>query len=403
LLGLLLATCVFAASVTCWFLINGSGVPGDTGEVVAPGTALLHGEPKCAYPPQLHSSVPPLYPLFEAGAMAITGIGRTGVPPGWETNPRCGPARPVPGHRSTAIWPILAIGLLMWPALLLGFHLVIRASRRGHTRWEILGACLLAAMPQLTGPLVEFFHPEDLLAMALILASVAAAIRSRWLAAGILIGLACGAKQYAALAAVPLVVSAPSGGRLRSLVAGVATLGSVAIVLRLLMGGGLVTAWGGGNATPASRGTAVDLLGLHGAGLTLVARVAPLVVAGLVAWWARGRLGSRTCEPVPLLALVTTGLALRLVFEVNLYGYYLMAACVGLITLDVAAGRLRSETIGWVILSAALYPPDVESIAALRPLVPWPWPVPLAVAVSGVVVAALPLVHRLRRPQQSAP
>ena len=55
-----------------------------------------------------------------------------------------------------------------------------------------------------------------------------------------------------------------------------------------------------------------------------------------------------------MVALVTASLALRLVFEVSLYGYYLMAACVGLIVLDIVLGRLRFPTIAWIVTASLL-------------------------------------------------
>ena len=125
------------------------------------------------------------------------------------------------GHRCPTVgvgirWPnpVLSCGRSAssgWPLLLAGYVLVIRASGWGRRRLEVVGACLLACAPAVAGTLVDYFHPEDLFAMGLLLGAVAAHLRRRWVVAGILIGLACCAKQYAVLAAVPSWSSRPAG------------------------------------------------------------------------------------------------------------------------------------------------------------------------------------------------
>ena len=53
---------------------------------------------------------------------------------------------------------------------------------------------------------------------------------------------------------------------------------------------------------------------------------------------------------MPLISLVATSLALRLVFEQNIFGYYFMALCVTLVLLDVISGRIRGELVAWLAL-----------------------------------------------------
>jgi hypothetical protein len=98
-------------------------------------------------------------------------------------------------------------------------------------------------------------------------------------------------------------------------------------------------------------------LNLHGVPLFFVARAAPIVAACFVAWWCAHRLGLAVLEPVPLLSLIGTCLAIRLVFEVNLFGYYFMAAGVTLIMLDIAMGRIRGQTIAWLGLTTIAFNP----------------------------------------------
>ena len=59
------------------------------------------------------------------------------------------------------------------------------------------------------------------------------------------------------------------------------------------------------------------------------------------------RLGPRSLEPVPLLSLVAVSLALRLVFEANLFTYYFMALAVTLALLEVTQGSIRRTVAAW--------------------------------------------------------
>jgi hypothetical protein len=55
-------------------------------------------------------------------------------------------------------------------------------------------------------------------------------------------------------------------------------------------------------------------------------------------------------EPIPLIALIATSLCLRLIFEVNLWGYYFMAMTVLLIILEIINGRIRVSLLVWIVL-----------------------------------------------------
>jgi hypothetical protein len=197
-------------------------------ESIIPTAAIVHGTPRCAYPASVLSSVPPLYPLITAGVMEVTGVGMDDVPAFLFAGAHCSPAATQSLRTQSSEQSFLLIGLLGWLALLGGFVALMRASGRGRSRWEILGACLIACTPGVADALIEYFHPENLLAMGFILAALAAATRNRWFAAGLLIGLACCAKQYALLAAVPLLVAVPRLDRWRFLLPAV----GVAVVIR---------------------------------------------------------------------------------------------------------------------------------------------------------------------------
>ncbi len=385
-LGWLVATGLFVAGVSLWYSPN---VP-DAFESVVPTAAVVDGSLQCAYPSYSASSVPPLYPVIAAGVMEVTRLGTSDAASLLYHEARCNPnhSRSIGRHHSSTD-PVLLIGLLGWPVLLGGFVALLGAAGRSRRRWEVLGACLIACTPAVVDTLVEYFHPEDLFAMGLVFAAVAAAVRSRWLASGVCIGFACCTKQYPLLALVPLLVAVPRGQRRRFVQAVASVVALVAVPTAIVLGRGALEAWAGFHATPFGNFTVVSHLHLHGVALAAASRALPLWLAVMIALWAQSRLGAALVRAEPLLALVATCLALRLVFEVNLFGYYFMATAVALLALDVVMRRLRLATIGWIAVSTAFFPPTFERLVYTGEQ-HWVLTQPI-LALAGLALAAVPL------------
>ena len=59
-------------------------------------------------------------------------------------------------------------------------------------------------------------------------------------------------------------------------------------------------------------------------------------------------MGGGALQPVPLIALVSVSLGLRLVFEENLITYYFMALMVALVLLEVTSGSVRRTVVAWL-------------------------------------------------------
>ena len=217
----------------------------------------------------------------------------------------------------------------------------------------------------------EYFHPEDLMAIGLAFAGLACARRGQWIWAGILLGLAITSQQFALLVAAPLLMVAPRSERIRYATAVVGSAAVVIVGMLVVTSGRVIDVLTGTTATPPSGGTFLYLADLHGFSLLFVSRVLPIVLAMALAWWSARRLGAAALDPVPLISLIATSLCLRLVFEVNIFGYYFMAVAASLIVLNVIRGRiismpdgvarpgyvrLRSASLG--ISSMDVYDPD---------------------------------------------
>jgi hypothetical protein len=332
---------------------------GDMVSTESGALTVAHGEPHCAFPADAHVEAP-LYPLLAAGVLAVVRPGRSvPFPDGRAMAGNCDDSATAVRlwmARSHSVQDVAHVGLIAWFPLLAGFVSVVRAAGRGRRRAEVVGVMVLAVLPPVLATLHSFFHPEDLVAMGLILGSLAAGLRSRWLVAGVAVGLAVTAQPFALLAAVPLVVVAPSRLRLRVGLGGVIGVAVVAVPVALLTYHGLSNAFfSAGTYLPTSQ-TLIGLLHLPSSALGAVSRGGPVIGAALLAGWARHRLGDGVLRPDRLVAVVGTALGLRLITEVLFWGYYLAAVAVMLLVLDTVTGRLRVVTVAFFVLCGAFFP-----------------------------------------------
>ena len=112
-------------------------------------------------------------------------------------------------HSSYAIFPTIGLGYASWFVLLAGVITLLRVSGRGRSGWEIFGVVAVAFTPVVWMPLLDDYHPQDLVALGLILAAIACIGHGRWFLAGLLLGLAVTSQQFTLLVLAPLFVVAP--------------------------------------------------------------------------------------------------------------------------------------------------------------------------------------------------
>ena len=259
---------------------------------------------------------------------------------------------------SYALFATLGLGYAGWFVLLAGVIAVLRASGRGRTGWESFGVVLVALVPIVWAPLLNYFHPQDLVALGLALAGVACVERRHWVWAGVFVGLAITSQQFVLLVLAPLVVIAPGRDRWRLLISSGAVAALVSLPVLVATSGRAIHAVVIGTGDSLSfGGTVLWELRLHGPVLVSLSRMLPILVAIALAWWALRRLGPRVLEPIPLISLVATSLSLRLVFEEGLFGYKFMALAVMLVILAVVQGRVRGRLIAWLALVTLAFDP----------------------------------------------
>jgi hypothetical protein len=372
--------CVFSwlgATAIFFTIADALGGPaeGDVAESVYSTWAFQHGHFACAYPPgSFHASeltnpfalVAPVYPLLSGLIAAIFRIGHAvAFPTSSQLGRNCATTFAPIYHwsvKSGAINQTIRLSFIAWPVLLIGVVMFLRASGRGRSGWEAVAVLVVACSPPVLMPIVDYFHPQDILAVALILIALALTRNRRWFWGGVLIGLAFTTQQFAFLVAAPLLVITPSAERRKLLTGalGVAALIDLPILL-LTSGRAFKTIVMGSNRTTShyrsTGGTVLWEANPRGILLFVVSRLLPIIAAMLLARFAARRLGPRVLDPVPLISLMATAIVLRLVFEINLLNYYFMATTVMLIMLDVTVGRIRGYTIAWIALVTLAFNP----------------------------------------------
>jgi len=382
----------------------GGVTTGDASDSINTTWAFAHGAPSCGYAPGNQFGLPytgPFYPLLSGGLAALLRIGNSArFPTRAQLGPHCSTAIMAMYHwsvRSHALLPTVQLGYVTWLLLMGGVVALLRASGRGRCGWEPVALVVIAIAPPVYMCLHEYFHPQDLAAMGLILAGIACVRRGWWVWAGFLIGLAFTAQQFALLAFAPLLVVAPRDRRTRFV--GAAAISVVAIVgpLTALVSTKAISVALIGSGDSSVANTLLGLLHPQPRLVLVLSRFVPIVLAAVTARWASKRLGSAVLEPAPLTALVATALSFRLIFEVNLWGYYFMAVAVLLVILDVISGRIRVLLLIWFALVVIAFFPTSDPTAVFRTATPlwlplWTWQlllVPIAVAL-----AASPLTTR---------
>jgi hypothetical protein len=237
--------------------------------------------------------------------------------------------------------------------------------------------------------------------MGLILLGVSCAQHNKWTWAGVLMGLAFTSQQFALLAAVLLFVLVPAKRRLAFSLSAVTTFAVLVIPLMALSSGRAlrVALTGSGEGGPLTSSLEWEL---HFTGSVAidVLRVLPEIAVVVLALWARRRLSNAVMEPVVLLSLLATALALRLVFEGGLYGYYFMASAVAIVLLDFVRRKFRIEVILWLALAALVFSPLRRGHDPLTYGVDmWVWQ--LVLVPPTVALAISPLIGRIRRERTS--
>jgi hypothetical protein len=291
-----------------------------------------------------------------------------------------------------ALFSVVLIGYVGWLFLAAGVVALLRASGRGRCAWETLALLAVACTPPVIMCLNEYFHPQDLIAVGLALAGLASVLRERWLLAGILMGVAFTSQQFALLFVVPTILVAPRRCA-QWLVAGfVAAVAVIDGPLLIVTSGRAFKATLVGTGLNTNRATWLGLTHLTGDPLFAISRCFPIILAVALALWIRRSRDDSSSDAVTLLSLIAASLTLRLIFEINLWGYYFMAVSVVLIARQVIRGRVSWWFVLWLsVVTYAAINGGLANRPALTPLPISLWQVILVPWVLALSLAPLRL------------
>jgi hypothetical protein len=354
-IGWIFASSIFALATR----LAGGVTTSDSFVTVNSSMAIAHGQLSCAYPPQStlggNPLVPPLYPLISGALSALFRIGQdVAFPTSAQLGPHCSTAFSAIGNwivPTRALFTTILLGYVGWIPLAVGVVLLLRATGRGRCVWEPITLIAVACAPPVIMCLHEYFHPQDLIAVGLSLAALANLFRQRWLVAGILLGLAFATQQLALLFFVPLVALAPRRQRNRLVAGFLAAAALIDVPIFVITSGRALKALFLGTGVNTKRATLLVQTHLTGDTLFALSRALPLVLGLAIALWVRRRFGLAGLEPITVLSVVAATLTLRLVFEVNLWGYYFMAVVVVLIMRQVIVGRVSWGFVLWLVVA----------------------------------------------------
>ncbi|MGD0880419.1 MAG: glycosyltransferase 87 family protein [Acidimicrobiales bacterium] len=378
---------------------------GDTAPLTGVTSALANGDLRVA------ASVtslpnPPGYPLLAAPLVAAfpsfvgsptwcTPAGRVagsghGVDGGF---PVCGvrtatadggpgPTLP-PWYRAQGV-----LGVASWLVLAIGALALLRAAGADSLAREAGLLVFLAFLPASSSAIVQLYHPQDIVSLGLSLGGLSQVLRRRWLLAGALFGAAVLSKQIALLVLVPALVVVPGRRpRLATATGALVVFGAGILPFLVVDPRATLENLSGFSAGGAAAGqTIVSLMGVHGTVASAVARDAPMVFAVGVCIWAASRRTAWIDDPTAVVALALVCTGSRLVFESVIFPYYLLAASVLVLLLDLVARRSPVRSLAWCAAAAffvALHP-DNEFVAAFGTFI-------LAIVV--VVIGAIDVVR----------
>lgn len=394
-LGWIASTLIFIG------IIQGLGGPFvvDSEQSLDSTLAIAHGQLSCAFPsgPEL---IAPLYPFLSGATLAPTHLGDSVPFPSrraFGTN--CEKAfHAIDGWAGKVhiLEDALRVGYLAWLSLMVGLVSLLRASGRGKRGWEPATLILVACLPPVWLTLESSFHPQDLIAMGLVLCALASALRGWWSLAGVLVVLAVLTQQFAVLAAIPLLLFSPKDRRLSYLTGAALTVAGSLVLLYVFTSSRAVGAAliGTGNTTTSD--SLVMIFHMHGVPLVFVSRLMPVILSVALAWFVVRNLGT-AAEPAQLVAVVALSLTLRLVFEQNMFGYYFMALAVCLVVIDAIDGRFRGSLVAWLLMLSLTYLAGPTTTFLQLARVHWGGAAQQWMAPIVVVIGLLCVVWCLRR------
>jgi thiol-disulfide isomerase/thioredoxin len=242
-------------------------------------------------------------------------------------------------------------GLVAIPMFIASIRFSVRAidpSISITRAWLLSGVALV--LPTTLACWTEYYHPQDVAGIALVIFALGFAARSQWGFSGLLFGLAILTRQWALL--IALLVSPLTRNKKDFLMfAGVGGIVTLAGILPWVALGNNGTIWAltGYRAGITDHTFVGRFIGGEGREYVNYIRLLPLVAAACIALWMTL---TKKGNVYWLMPLAVTAMALRMLFDVATYTYYWAPICVFLLLVH---GPKWKTPIVAVILSAVAW------------------------------------------------
>ncbi len=323
-----------------------------------------------------------------------------------------------------AVYRAVAVPCLL-AAALLGIHLVARMRSEGRPLFARALALAVCVVNPLTLRALELGHPEELLGACLCVAAVLLAASERPLWAALALGLAVANKEWALLAAGPVLLALPPRRRPALIGCSLAVAALVLAPLLLVGSGGFSSAlrasatppgvlfhpwqvfWFLGHHAPASPGAGAALAHGYRLGPSWTSTIAhPLILAaGLVlplALWLRERRPQRIGLRAALLLLALLML-LRCLLDTWDIAYYPLPFVLALLAWEARGAIARPPVLSaaatvLAYLSFIWLPNHVS--ADLQAAFFLAWSLPLAIALAARLFAPSPAEVQATGPRE---
>lgn len=372
-----------------------------------PATMFAHGYFACAYAPAgRFAPTAPVLPLVVAALIVVTRVGlHTPMPVPRGFSSTCHGTAAIAqtwwhtGSTETALLVLSAVG---WVVMLWGVTALLEATGRALTGWVFLACVIVAVVPPIFMTMTSPAHPEYPLAVGLALLAWSQILRGRAAWAGVLLAVSVLTQESTLLIAIPLAVwSGRNAGR--AALAFVIVNAAVVAPLDIESHGRLLSVLSGKGATVPNDSTWLDFAHLHGTALVAASRWAPLALTLGLAVLTSRKLGPLSGATVaPALALVAACFDLRLLFEVNVWGYYFMGVALALVLAMIVDGRWRRDVAGWLVAVSLIFNPlpRLYWAESIGPVPEW---IVQVVLVGAAMAISLSLVARFAGALPDAP
>ena len=368
-------------------------------ESTIPAVEVATGNVACMYPGTATAfpTMSPLYPAIAGLLISPFDLGQSPL----LTSQKCSNVDATNQRwlSNTVVHRLLEIiSVFMWLVLAAGSLALIRTTRWRHTRAEVVMLFALGLSPVIMLAWLYESHAEDFLCVGLLLFAAAAVHRGQGVRAGIFAAAAILAQPFGILGVVVVVICAHRSLRRPIVLSGLAMGAMILGPLVIVTSGRAISGALGGRFTPSNGDAWTSQFSTTHLQVVLLTRVTPVILSALGAVWARRRYGDKVTEPAVLIALMTLGLSWRLLFEINVYGYYFMAMTAGFIVTCAVTGRFVPYVVAWLGLMYFTYPfgGSVQHYVIFGYV---GWGEPLVICLLGCALAAYMVCQVLTNPK----